>query len=93
MENVVKMPLTVVDVKTFTRRSQKIGQELLVLSGTQYPAVVECPDQDVLDLTNLKGGDNITADVTLTFTSVQCVSDSGKKFYKRIPTWKIKNIL
>ena len=94
MENVVtKISLDVVEVKTFTRRSQNIGQELYVVSGTKYPAVVECPDKEVLDLSTLKFGDTVTADVELTFTSVQCVSDGGKKFYKRIPTWKIKNIL
>ena len=94
MENVVtKVSLDVVEVKTFTRRSQKIGQELLVMSGTKYPAVIECPDADILDLSSLKFGDNVTADVELTFTSVQCVSDGGNKFYKRMPTWKIKNIL
>lgn len=94
MENVVvKVDLQVVSVKQFTRRSQRTGQELEVVSGTKYPAIISCPDKEDLDLSSLKFGDNVTCDVELCFTSIQCVSDSGKKFYRRIPTFKIVNIL
>lgn len=89
----IEIQLEVKGVKTFTRQSGNTGQELLVESGSNYPARVNCPDKEVLDLTSLKNGDSILAEVELGFTSYQCVSDNDKKYYKRVPTFKIKNII
>ena len=89
----VEVQFTVFDVKTFTRKSGHVGQELRVESGSNYPAVIQAPDQEVLDLSNLKKGDLITAIIELGFTSYQCVSDNDKKYYKRVPAFRIKNII
>lgn len=89
----MEVVLEVSSVKTFTRKSGTTGQELLVSSGSTYPARISAPDKEVLDLTSLKMGDNITAVVELGFTSYQCVSDNDKKYYKRVPTFVIKNII
>lgn len=89
----VEVELVVAGVKEFTRRSGTVGQELLVDSDSKYPARIDAPDKNVLDLSTLKVGDTVIADVELTFTSCRMVSDSGLKYYKRIPTFKIKNII
>ena len=89
----VEVNFTVVGLKTFNRKSGTIGQELLVESGSNYPAVVSAPDQNLLDLSDLKAGETITALVELGFTSYQCVSDNDKKYYKRVPAFRIKNII
>lgn len=81
----------VVGIKIFTRKSGNTGQEVLVSSGSIYPAVVSAVDKEICDLTILKQGDHIKAYCESYFTSVQCVSDSGKKYYKRIVSLIIKN--
>ena len=89
----VEVDLTVVDVRTFTRKSRTTGQELEVESGNKYPARISCPDKEELDLTSLKRGDLCTFLVELGFQSMQCVSDNDKKYYKRVPTFFIKDIV
>lgn len=79
----------VVGVKSFTRKSGNTGQELLVSSGSMYPAVVSCVDKEIFDCSTLKQNDHIECNCELVFNCVQCVSDSGKKYYKRIATFKI----
>lgn len=93
MLGTIEILLDVVEVKTFTRKSGKTGQELCVNSGSKYPARIDCPDKEVLDLTSLKFGDRVTAVVELGFTSFQCVTDGGVKYYKRVPTFAVKNIV
>lgn len=89
----VRVTLTINDVKTFTRMSGHTGQEVLVESGSNYPARINAPDVETVDLTFLKRGDKATFLVSLGFTSYQCVSDNDKKYYKRVPTFTIKNII
>lgn len=89
----VEINVTVDSVKTFTRKSGNIGQELLVESGSKYPARIDAPDRNVLDLSDLHSGDNVTLLVELGFTSYQCISDNDKTYYKRVPTFRIKNII
>ena len=78
-----------VGVKTFTRKSGNTGQEVLVSSGSVYPAVVSCVDKEVFDFSSFKQGDHIECNCDLIFSSIQCMSDTGKKYYKRIATLRI----
>lgn len=87
-----EVTLDVKGISTFTRKSGNTGQELLVDSGTQYNSKISCPDKEVLDLSNITQGKNKFL-VSLSFQSFQLVSDNNKKYYRRIPTIFIKNIV
>ena len=89
----VEIILTVDEVKTFDRKSGHTGQELCVESGSKYSARIDAPDKEELDLTVLKKGDVITAVVELGFASIHCLSNNEKSYYKRVPTFRIKNII
>lgn len=89
----VEIILEVSGYKSFTRTSGRTGQELLVSSGSQYPARVSCPDKEVVDLSTLKSGDLITCIVSLGFASYQCISDNDIKYYKRVPTFTLKELV
>lgn len=78
-----------VGCKTFTRKSGNTGQEILVSSGSIYPAIVSAVDKEVFDFSVFKQNDHIECECDLVFTSIQCVSDAGKKYYKRIATLRI----
>lgn len=86
---VIVVEFDVVGLKTFTRKSGNTGQELLVSSGSVYPAIVSCVDKEEFDLSVFKQNDHIECSCDLVFNSIQCVSDNGKKYYKRIATLKI----
>ena len=77
----------VVSVKQFPRKSGSTGQEVLVSSGGVYPAVVPALDKEIIDLTGVTG--ELVCTCELTYNTFQCVSDSGKKYYKRVATFKI----
>ena len=89
----VEVEMKVVNVRTFTRRSGRTGQEVEVESGNKYPAKVSAPDKEDLDLTSLRNGDVCIFLVEIGFQSMHCVADSDKQYYKRVPTFFIKNIV
>lgn len=84
--------LDVRGISTFTRKSGNTGQEVLVDSGSQYNSKISAPDKEVLDLSGIKQGKQKFV-VSLGFQSFQLISDNDKKYYRRIPTIFIKDIV
>lgn len=89
---IVNVDFVVLRVKEFPRKSGSIGQELYVDSEHTYPARLDCVDKDILDLSVLKNGDKVTFKCQLYFKTLQLVSDSGKKYYNRVPLLKVVGI-
>ena len=87
----VELYLDVKNIKTFTRKSGNTGQEVVVDSGSQYNAIISAPDKEIIDLSSVKGTTKFI--VSIGFQSFQCVSDNDKKYYKRVPTIFIKDIV